>query len=89
MLPHASATIELYGNPRIKPIDIPLWHVSVGRPLGDGVAATWGFTNYPYDDSENALFNSDVRYDVDEERAHLVVGGTAERSHKPERVAFE
>ena len=89
MLPHASATIELYGNPRIRPIDIPLWHVSVGRPLGDGAPAAWGFTSYPYDDSENALFNSDVRYDTEEERAHLVVGGTTERRHQPERFAFK
>ena len=36
--------------------------------MGDVVPATWGFTNYQFDESENALFNSDVRYDDQEER---------------------
>ena len=89
MRPHALATIELYGTPPIRPIDIPLWRVSVRKPLGDGAPATWGFTSYLYDDSENALFNSDVRYDAQEERAHLVMGGTTERRHGPVRVRFE
>ena len=31
MKPHSSATIELYGIGPVQPIDIPLWHVSVGR----------------------------------------------------------
>ena len=89
MGPHALATIELYGNPPIQPIDIPLWRVSVRKPLGDGSAAAWGFTSYPYDDSDNDLLNSDVRYDAAEDRAHLVVGGTTQRRHRPEQVAFE
>ncbi len=77
--PRASATIELYGNPQIRPVDVPQWHVSVKRPLGDGVPATWGSTSYPWDASENALFNSDVRYDESEDAAHLRVGGLTER----------
>ena len=89
MGPHASATIELYGIGPVQPIDIPTWHVSVRRPTGDGVPATWGYTSYPFDDSENALLNSDVRYDLSEERAHLVVGGNTERRSPPERVAVE
>ena len=89
MLPHASATIELYGTEWVRPMDVPVWHVSVGRPTGDGAPATWGFTSYPWDDSPNALLNSDVRYDPSEGRAHLVVGGDTERSHDPERIAFE
>ena len=77
--PYSSATIELYGNPLIRPIDIPQWHVSVKRPLGDNVPSTHGSTSYPFDDSENALPNSDVRYDPQEEVAHLWIGGTTER----------
>ena len=41
---HASSTIELYGIGPVQPIDIPTWHVSVRRPTGDGVPATWGST---------------------------------------------
>ena len=79
--PHSSATIELYGIPRIRPIDIPQWHVSVKPPMGDGALATWGFTSYPFDASENALLNSDVRFDHDEGAAHLRIGGTTEREN--------
>lgn len=83
--PHSSATIELYGWPQIRPIDIPQWHVSVKRPLGDNIQSEWGFTSYPFDDSDNALFNSDVRYDHSEDRAHLIIGGTTERTTLPSR----
>ena len=89
MKPHSSATIELYGNEPIRPIDIPQWHVSVKRPLGDNVVSTWGFTSYPFDDSENALLNSEVWYDRSEDRAHLLVGGTTERKTLARDVDFE
>ena len=87
--PHSSATIELYGNEPIRPIDIPQWHVSVKRPLGDNVRASWGFTSYPYDDSDNALPNSDVRYDPSEDRVHLRVGGVTERKTTAGYVEFK
>ena len=90
MQPDSSATIELYGNPTIRPIDVPEWRVSVKRPWGDNKPATWGFTNYPYDDSENALPNSDVWYDTSEDMAHLLVGGLTERSNAAvERIDFK
>ena len=89
MQPYSSATIELYGGGTVRPIDIPQWHVSVKRPLGDNAPSTWGYTSYPYDDSENALLNSDVWYDQSEDRAHLLVGGTTERKSLPKDVAFK
>ena len=88
--PYSSATIEIYGIPRFRPIDIPQWHVSVKRPLGDNIQSEWGFTSYPFDDSDNALFNSDVRYDHSEDRAHLLIGGTTERTTPPSgRIDFK
>ena len=87
--PYSSATIELYGNPPIRPIDIPEWHVSVSRPRGDGILSEWGFTDYPYDDSENALLNSDVWYDHTEDTAHLLIGGTTKRKTSPVRTNFQ
>ena len=86
--PHSSATIELYGITKVRPIDIPQWHVSVGRPWGNGNQSDWGFTSYPFDDSENALFNSDVRYDLSEDRAHLTIGELTERSTPEEVIDF-
>ena len=89
MQPYSSATIELYGGYEpIRPIEIPQWQVSVKRPWGDGVQSTWGYTSYPWDDSENALFNSDVWYDPSEDAAHLLVGGTTERKTAAGRVDF-
>ena len=85
---YSSTTIELYGVSRIRPIDIPQWHVSVKRPLGDGNKSLWGFTRYPYDDSDNALLNSDVRYDYSEDRAHFLIGAATERTTPPERLYF-
>ncbi len=79
--PYSSATIELYGNDPIRPIDVPQWHVSVKRPLGDNLPSIWGVTSYPFDDSDNALPNSDVRYDPSEDVAHLRVGGATEREN--------
>ena len=89
MAPHASATIELYGKGPSRPVDIPEWHVSVRRPWGDGVPATWGSTSYPFGDPVNVLPSSDVRYDRQEERVHLKVGGTTERKNAPERTSIE
>ena len=89
MEPHAQATIEIYGKELVRPIDIPKWHVSVGRPLGDGVPATWGYTSYPFDGFENELLNSNVRYDPQEGRAHLVMGGDTERRTPAEQLTFE
>lgn len=88
MNPYSSATIELYGIGPVRPIDIPQWHVSVKRPLGDNALPVWGYTSYPYDDSENALLNSDVWYDASEDRAHLLVGGTTERKGLARDVSF-
>ena len=88
--PYSSATIEIYGIPRFRPIDIPQWHVSVKRPLGDNIQSEWGFTSYPFDDSDNPLFNSDVQYDHSEDRAHLLIGGTTERTTPPSgRIDFK
>ena len=87
--PYSSATIEVYGVTPIRPIDIPQWHVSVKRPLGDNIVSSWGFTSYPYDDSDNALPNSNVWYDSSEDRAHLLVGGETERKTPTGRIDFQ
>ncbi len=76
--PKAYATIEIYGNEPIRPIDIPQWHISIKRPLGDSVPSVRGFTGYsPF--KGDALQNSDVRYDPSEDVVHLRAGGTTER----------
>lgn len=77
-------TLELYGTPT-RPIDGPEWYVTVERPVADGVAAQTVVTDYPYDDSPNAMLNSNVRFDPSQGRAHLRIGGTTEREDRPQR----
>ena len=67
--PHYSAIIEFHSIRSVRPIDIPMWHTSIRRPSDDGVPAIWGFTSHPFDDSENALLNSDVQYRPSKEKA--------------------
>ena len=71
-------TIELYGE-YTRPIDMPAWHVSVDRPIGDGASPIGLVTQYPYDASLNVLFNSNVRYDKENDRVHLTIGGITAR----------
>ena len=89
MQPRSATTIQMHGFDQIRPIDIPQWHVSLGRPSGDSVFAVKGFTTYPFDGHENALPNSDVRYDESEDRTHLIVGGTTERRSPARHFAFK
>ena len=79
------STIEIYGDP-IRPIDIPVWHVSIERPVGDGVRALGGDTGYSVFYGE--IMNSDVRYDRADDVVHLKTGGLTERRTEAGRVRF-
>ena len=87
--PLEGATIELYGTSPTRPIDTPFWHVSVNRPIGDGASPLGLVTAYPYDASPNALFNSNVRYDPEEDEVHLTIGGITERQDPAARYALK
>ena len=76
------STMEIYGR-RIRPIDIPAWHVSIKRPVGDGIKPSWGHTGYsPF---EGDVMNSEVRYDRDNDAVHFKTGGTTERQTQERR----
>ena len=80
--PISYSTIEIYGNVPVRPIDIPQWHVSVSRPLGDRTPSTRGYTGYSmFADADEELLNSDVRYDPREDIVHLQAGGATERKN--------
>ena len=82
----AYSTMEIYGG-RIRPIDIPAWHVTIERPLGDGTKSSWGHTGYsPF---EGDVMNSEVRYDPDDDAVHFEAGGTTERRTRGSAVAFK
>ncbi len=40
--PPRYSTSEIYGQPFLRPIDIPEWGVTMKRPHGHGIIATWG-----------------------------------------------
>ena len=78
------STLEVYGFPTIRPIDIPRWAVAVGRPAGDGVPARWGSTGYSVYGS-----NSNIHYDRARDVVDIQVGGLTERTTAPRELWFE
>lgn len=69
-------TLEIYGRP-IRPIDIPEWHVSMSRPMADGVPASVGESQYS--SRFGQILNSDVQYDPETDLVHFRVGGLTQR----------
>ena len=84
--PESYSTIEIYGR-RIKPIEIPQWHVSIRRPEGDGIKATGGLTGYsPF---YGQITNSEANYNHETQEIHLKVGGETARETRAERISRE
>ena len=79
------STMEIYGVP-IRPIDIPEWHVSIARPLGDGAKPTRGVTGFQAFSIE--ILNSDAWYDPAEDALHFQAGGLTQRSNLPGEILF-
>jgi hypothetical protein len=79
------SAMEIYGL-SIRPIDIPTWHVTLKRPLGQGVKAAGGSTGYSSYFGE--IVNSEIRYDISEDVVHIQAGGTTERRTEPGTPEF-
>ena len=76
--PPVYSTLEIYGRPSIRPIDIPEWHVSMRRPMGDGIRSRRA--DLGYSGVVGApVSNSDVQYDHNTGSVHFRVGGATER----------
>ena len=84
--PSLYSTIEIYGR-RIRPIDIPRWHVSIAPPVLDGVRSSGGITSYAQ--FWGALSNADIRYDAPAGVVDIKAGGTTERRTRAGVVRFE
>ena len=78
-------TMEIYGGKQIEAFRIPAWHVSLRRPLGDGIESESFVSGYAGVWGE--LENSEVRYDREEGEVHLMAGGDTER-RTPAQTAF-
>ena len=77
------STVEIYGGP-IRPIDIPVWHVSMEPPVGDGKPALMGVTEYSV--FSVGVLNADSYY-MDGEM-HIHVGGATERTGESRHIDF-
>ncbi len=86
LAPHGYSTLEIYGHPRIRPIDIPEWHVSIDPPEGDGTPAGWALLGYGGVAGQNTS-NSDAQY-LDG-RVHLRIGGVTEQIGEPTEEYLE
>ncbi|MDE0463875.1 MAG: SH3 domain-containing protein [Caldilineaceae bacterium] len=78
-------TLEIYGGKQIEAFRIPAWHVSLRRPLGDGIESESFVSGYAGIWGE--LENSEVRYDRADGEVHLMAGGDTER-RTPAQTAF-
>ncbi len=80
-------TMEIYGGRQIQSSRIPAWHVSLKRPLGDGVESEWYVSGYAAFGSE--MENADVRYDRAEGEVHIAAGGAVERTTPAQTLYFD
>ena len=82
-------TMEFYAEipgSQIRPIDIPYWHVSMKRPVGDGVIAHGGRTGYSA--IEGKIMNADIRYVITDDIVYIQAGEATERRTEPGIVDF-
>ncbi len=85
--PSVYTIMEIYGGTAIQAFRIPEWHVSLRRPLGDGLESEWFESGYASFGS--GMVNADVRYDVKDGEVHILAGGAVERTTPAQRVEFE
>ena len=86
--PAVYSTLEVYGNARIRPIDIPLWHVSMKQPKGAGVKASRAKLGYS-GVVGSPVSNADVHHDRETGAVDFRVGGTTERTGAASTVEFQ
>ena len=86
--PPLYSTLEIYGRPSIRPIDIPEWYVSMRLPGGDGIVASSGDPGYSgFGKSPKA--NADVQYDRETGVLHFRIGGVTKMVGDGEPLRFQ
>ena len=85
--PPLYSTLEIYGRPFIRAIDIPEWRVTMKRPRGDGILATWGSPGYS-GLGRVPKPNADVQYDSKAGAFHFRIGGITEQVGDDEPIRF-
>lgn len=79
------SNMEIYGSPSIKPVDIAEWHVSLKRPLVNGIKAPRASVRY---DAVGEVPNSDASYNKTDESIHFRAGGFTKRTTRAGSVYF-
>jgi len=74
--PSGGTAPEIYGFGSVKPVDIPEWHISMQRPVGDESAQS----TEAYIDYSSLVPNSNVTYDAKDSTVYIQVGGATERT---------
>ena len=80
------SNMEIYGGPEIKPVDIPEWHVSLKRPLLNGVKAPRAAVRYNVLKKE--VPNSDASYNETDDSMHFRAGGFTNRTTRAGRIVL-
>ncbi|MYB76123.1 MAG: hypothetical protein F4X83_03310 [Chloroflexi bacterium] len=81
------STMEIYGAGPVRPIDLPVWHVSIAPPRADGELSTWGVTSYSA--FTDAVLNTEIYYDARANVVGMTAGGLTERKSKAGVVRFK
>ena len=74
--PSGGTAPEIYGFGSVKPVDIPEWHISMQRPVGDESA----LPTEAYIEYSSLVPNSNVTYDAKDSTVYIQVGGATERT---------
>ena len=85
--PDLYSTLEIYGQPSIRPIDIPDWYVTMKAPQGNGIGALSadpGYSGY----RGTRIPNADIQCNRNDAACHFRVGGLTEQVGDGEYVRF-
>lgn len=85
--PSVYTNMEIYGGTSIQASRIPEWHVSLRRPLGDGIESGWFVSGYAGLGGE--IENAEVRYNRSEGEVHIWAGGAIEPTTPAQRFIFD
>ena len=74
--PAGTTAPEIYGAGTTRPIDVPEWHISLQKPVGDlNSPSSEAYINY-----SSLIPNSNITYDTSNGAMHIYTGATTQRT---------
>lgn len=83
--PSGGTAPEIYGLGSVKPVNIPEWHISMQRPVGEGNSPS----TEAHIDYSKVISNSDIIPDAKASVIHIYVGGATERTTEEGRISLD